>query len=49
MALGLGFWLALLICSLEHCSIEDYTAITSDCLIRVHFPVLIRLSDYIRR
>lgn len=49
MALGLGFWLAFLICSLEHCSIEDYTAITSDCLIRVHFPVLIRLSDYIRR
>lgn len=41
-ALCLGFWLALFICSLEHCSIKNLAAITS--LIRVQFPLLIRLS-----
>lgn len=41
-ALGLGFWPALFICSLEHSGVENLTAITS--LIRVQFPLLIRLS-----
>lgn len=43
-ALGLGFWPALFIRNLEHCSIENYTAITS--LIPVQFPLLIKLPHY---